>query len=169
MPFAPPLQTEVSKYIKEKKNWPDSFIQYYTDRFWSFYQSNGWKVSGKAPMKDWKAAFCSQWQTLKFKEDIDFYNKCMNEKKPVSQDKNIQYLNDVLLDYKVNYDKFPLERYEAIYDYLKEKRAIKLTKQEITDILEIAHGDVKKGKMFCIRTFFDKMINQNLNFSNIMK
>lgn len=26
------------------------------DRFFDFFSSNGWKVSGRAPMKDWKAA-----------------------------------------------------------------------------------------------------------------
>lgn len=29
---------------------------HHASEFWDYYQSNGWKVGGKAPMKDWKAA-----------------------------------------------------------------------------------------------------------------
>lgn len=69
--FKIPLQSEIQAYMKAKKNWPDQFCAYYAERFWGFYASNGWKVSGRAAMRDWKAAFNSQWQHLKFKEDIE--------------------------------------------------------------------------------------------------
>lgn len=73
--FKIPLQTEIQAYMRDKKGWPEQFCIYYAERFWGFYASNGWKVSGKAAMKDWKAAFNSQWQNLKFKEDIDMLQR----------------------------------------------------------------------------------------------
>jgi len=30
-------------------------------KFWDFFSSNGWKIGGKAPMKDWRAA-CRNWK-----------------------------------------------------------------------------------------------------------
>lgn len=74
--FKIPLQTEIQVYIKEKKGWPESFCIYYAERFWNFYASNGWKVSGKTAMKNWQAAFNANWQNLKFKEDIDMLQRC---------------------------------------------------------------------------------------------
>jgi DNA-binding transcriptional MocR family regulator len=48
--FAPPTQEEVNAYWVEKKlsDDPEAFFDHYT--------SNGWKVSGKSPMKDWQAS-----------------------------------------------------------------------------------------------------------------
>lgn len=37
-----------------------------SQRFIDHYTSNGWKVGGKAPMKDWQAAVRSQWLKPKF-------------------------------------------------------------------------------------------------------
>ncbi len=44
-------------------------------KFWDHYQSNGWKIGGKSPMKDWKAAV-RQW-VGRIKE---FSQKTSNEK-----------------------------------------------------------------------------------------
>ncbi len=47
----PPRKESLYEYFKEKKS---SALE--ADKFYDHYQSNGWKVSGRAPMKDWKAA-----------------------------------------------------------------------------------------------------------------
>ena len=47
--FKKPTVDEISKYCKERKN------QVSADKFFDYYESNGWKV-GKNSMKDWKAA-----------------------------------------------------------------------------------------------------------------
>src|SRR6187549_2086872 len=142
-----PLQSEVEVYIKSKKNWPDEFVKYYTDRFWNFYQSNGWKVSGKAAMKDWKAAFNSQWQILKFKEDIEMFNKLKPvEKAETRKDNNLNFLNDVMMEYKQHYDSVPKERLAAIYDFLKERKLLILTKEQCQELKEIYSGRVMEGK-----------------------
>ena len=46
--FTKPTIEEVNEYCRSRSNGVDA------DRFWNYYESNGWKV-GKNPMKDWKA------------------------------------------------------------------------------------------------------------------
>ena len=48
--FTPPTLDEVKAYNREKQLHIDC------ERFIDYYTSNGWKVGGRAPMKDWKAA-----------------------------------------------------------------------------------------------------------------
>lgn len=47
----PPDLEEVFIFFKEEK-----FPQAEAEKFYNYFQSNGWKVGGKAPMKDWRAA-----------------------------------------------------------------------------------------------------------------
>ena len=48
--FAPPSVEEVAAYCRERGN------QVTPERFVDHYTANGWRVGGKAPMKDWRAA-----------------------------------------------------------------------------------------------------------------
>lgn len=48
--FAPPTLDEVRDYVHSEG------LQMDPQRFFDYFTSNGWKVSGRAPMKDWKAA-----------------------------------------------------------------------------------------------------------------
>lgn len=48
--FAPPTLEEIRDYVHE------AGLQMDPQRFFDYFKSNGWKVGGKAPMKDWKAA-----------------------------------------------------------------------------------------------------------------
>lgn len=59
--FTPPSLEEVRVFVAaEKLNVdPETFV--------SHFKSNGWKVGGKAPMKDWQAA-CHTWSSRKGKE-----------------------------------------------------------------------------------------------------
>lgn len=50
--FLKPTQQEVFNYMKEKEFIP---AQVEAERFWNWFESNGWKV-GKNPMKVWKGA-----------------------------------------------------------------------------------------------------------------
>lgn len=47
----PPTITELQNYFAGRK-WPD--IE--AEKFYNYYQSNGWLVGGKTPMQNWKAA-----------------------------------------------------------------------------------------------------------------
>lgn len=48
--FRPPTVDEVRAYCEERKNNVDPAV------FVDFYTSQGWRVGGKTPMKDWQAA-----------------------------------------------------------------------------------------------------------------
>lgn len=48
--FTPPTPQEVADYAKEKGLSLDA------ERFCDHYTANGWKVGGRSPMKDWRAA-----------------------------------------------------------------------------------------------------------------
>lgn len=155
--FKIPLQSEVASYMKERKNWPMPFCVYYAERFWNFYQSNGWKVSGRALMKDWKAAFNSQWQSLKFPEDLSMLAKCINGAKPEPQ-KNGTTLNDALTFYYKYWDKITDDWYVPIYNLMKEKRLIVLTEDEKALAKKLGEKNgVAAGKAYCVKAIFDKM------------
>jgi hypothetical protein len=47
----PPDKTELDNYFLEIELTKED-----CDAFWDHYQSNGWKIGGKTPMKDWKSA-----------------------------------------------------------------------------------------------------------------
>lgn len=176
MAFKVPLQSEVQSYIKEKKGWPDKFCAHYAERFWNFYNSNGWKVSGKAPMKDWKSAFNAQWQVLKFTEDINYLNACLKEK---SEQKGPQktpgdelidtltYIDEVLGFYEKNWDKVEEVRLASCYDWLKENRLMRITKEEGLRAQENCNGDTMKGKAICVKILFDKMITRGMTFKKL--
>ena len=50
-PFQKPTQQELKNYFQSKETPPEE-----AERFFNHFESNGWKVGGKSPMKDWKAA-----------------------------------------------------------------------------------------------------------------
>jgi len=61
--FAHPTNNETRLYFKELEKPLEA------DRFYDYFQSNGWKVGGRAPMKDWKAAarnWCRRAKSEKF-------------------------------------------------------------------------------------------------------
>ena len=47
----PPALEEIIKYFLEQNS-----TEVEGQKFFNYFQSNGWKVGGKAPMKDWQAA-----------------------------------------------------------------------------------------------------------------
>ena len=78
--FAKPSLDEVRAYCKERSS------QVNPDRFYSYYESNGWKV-GRNMMKDWKAAV-RNWETNGFKNDapdpqLEEYKKVINKFLPL--------------------------------------------------------------------------------------
>lgn len=49
--FHPPQQEEVTAFFPSQ-----GIPEIEAEKFFNYYQANGWKVGGKTPMKDWKAA-----------------------------------------------------------------------------------------------------------------
>lgn len=180
MAFKIPLQSEVQAYIQEKKGWPEKFCKYYAEKFWSHYQSNGWKVSGKAPMKDWKAAFCANWQTPKFLEDINFLNACLRtNERPAggpatigaapgpTTDGNLMYMDEVMAYYGANHCEIEDIRLASCYDTLKGYGLMRLTKDE-SNLIKTTYGaDMIKGKAGCVKILFDKLITRGITLKEL--
>lgn len=174
--FKVPLQSEVAAYIKEKKGWPDQFCTYYAERFWSFYQSNGWKVSGRAAMKDWKAAFNSQWQNLKHKEDIEYLAKCGGQAapakvvpmRPAGPKSSLELLDELLAIYTKHPTSISLEAMgnSPAYDMIKRERLWPpdLTKGEIADISRLYAGNEAKIKGYIVERTFKWYGNKGYRF-----
>lgn len=174
MPFKIPLQSEVAAYIKEKMKWPDEFCQYYAEKFWSHYQSNGWKVSGKAAMKDWTAAFASQWKTLKWKEDIDKYNelikgaKIIQMKSPPSDEIGIlDRLMGIYIKHPADISLEKLGTTGDAYETIKKHRLWPpdMTKQELKAIADI-YPDEERRRGYVVERTFKYYGNHGWNFSD---
>lgn len=164
--FKIPLQSEVAAYAQQKKGWPERFCIYYAERFWSHYQSNGWKVSGKAAMKDWKAAFNSQWQDLKFEADIKMLAQCRGINPAPGPDRTINFLNDRLAAYARHPTEISNESLNGLYDWMKENKVLKLNPEQV----QIArNAGAEKGKGLAVKFFFENLINTNKTFSDILK
>jgi hypothetical protein len=69
---------EVKKYFEEQKS-----NQQEAEKFFNYFQSNGWKVGGRAPMQDWHAA-ARNWILNSSK----FEHKKTNQNLHTSSDKN---------------------------------------------------------------------------------
>lgn len=53
--FSPPTLEELTAYIREKG------YTFSAEAFIAYYDSVGWRIGGKSPMKDWRSA-CVTWQ-----------------------------------------------------------------------------------------------------------
>lgn len=77
--FVKPTLEEIKAYCQERRNGISA------ERFFDYYESNGWKVGGKGAMKDWKAAV-RNWEKNNYSSDkqevpndIDKYNVVINK------------------------------------------------------------------------------------------
>lgn len=91
------------------------------------------------------------------------------EIKPVNEmnegDKEVNYLNERLSDYARHPTSFSSEALQGLYDYLKDKKLMKLNKVQI-DIAREAGPE--KGKGLAVKMFFENMINRGITFKELM-
>jgi hypothetical protein len=158
-----PLQTEVAKFMGEKMGWPEEFCLHYANKFWNYYQAQGWKLSNGNAMKDWKAAFCSQWQTIKYQDDIDKLKACKKQIKDMATHEALRFFDGILTAYKggLKPDK---ESAMQMYEYLKTLGIIKLSREEI-DMCRVKAGNNNDiAKLWALSIFLDKMVANELTF-----
>ena len=75
--FTPPTLEEVKDYEAQKG------YTFSAEKFWGYYESNGWRV-GKNPMKSWHGA-CVTWQGKQNEEQINLNNNGINSQRPESR------------------------------------------------------------------------------------
>lgn len=75
--FTPPTLEEIKDYEVQKG------YTFSAEKFWGYYESNGWRV-GKNPMKSWHGA-CVTWQGKQNEEQINLNNNGINSQRPESR------------------------------------------------------------------------------------
>lgn len=181
--FIAPTLEEVIEHIQEKKKeeWPKKFCEYYAGKFWNYYDSVGWVIAGRAKMKNWKSAFSNQWLNLRFQEDLDMLKRLTPTKKVISHNNyqpipvateikpnldTVTYMDEILQDYVKHPTLVPKERLASCYDWLKEKKLIRITKEQ-KDIA-IQAGDVNKGKAIVVEFVFSMMAANLWTFNKLV-
>ncbi len=98
--FIKPSINDICLYVQSKEPMADKIlIQEFAEKFWNFYESNGWKV-GKNPMKNWKSAISTWSDTLKktlnpFKESSAKESFPSGAKKGSWESRQMEYLKGV--------------------------------------------------------------------------
>lgn len=175
-----PLQSEVAKYMREKKGWPEKFCQHYAEKFWNHYQASGWKLSSGNAIKDWKACFNAQWQTIKFKEDQDLLNQTMGIPDPksvhVSTIKNyvpsnqVESLDHFIDQYRQHPADIEFKLFGEWYDWMKENKLLApMNKQEIADLRDVYGEDNFKCRCAVVQKTLNGYINNGLKVADLMR
>lgn len=164
--FVIPTIEEVQQYILLKKSgWGKAFCDWYGEKFWMSYEKSGWRLSAGrgGPVKNWQACFNSNWQTLKYSEDFDMLNKLTPKPKTIDHD-TLEFLNEVLSEYRKAPATMTKERMAGCYDWLKENKLIKLTFSQRQEAIEESKKDLLSGKALAVLYVFDHMVNNLLTF-----
>lgn len=164
-----PLQTEIASYMAERMGWNKQFCLYYADKFWNYYNAQGWKLSNGNSMKDWRSAFNAQWQKPKFQEDIEMLNKTSKKQNihTMEYPEAVDMLEAVLTAYK---NGFKPERESAlqIYEFLKQRGVIKLKKEHIEEIRQKAGNNNDAAKLWALKYYLDALVQNNITFKSFM-
>lgn len=168
----PPSLTEVKDFIKNVTNWPDEFINYYGEKFYYHYDASGWKLSNGNAVKKWTSCFHSQWKHLRFKEDIEFLNKCQSKKieiKEMKTDTEIERLDQLLAQYKAKFESVPFDEFGKWYDFMgKQKFLTKLSPDDVEIIKKAYPGDNYKCRCAHVKLTFDGFVNNAMSFGEIV-
>lgn len=90
--FSKPSLEELTTYIQEKDLNVDA------NAFMDYYDSNGWKIGGKAPMKDWKAT-CRRWSRTNVVKNMPQWIDKEIEKESID-DKEQKELEDMMKEFE---------------------------------------------------------------------
>ncbi len=177
--FVKPSIGQVELFMQQKRpDWPIEFVKYYAEKFVAHYTSNGWKVSGKAAMKDWQAAFVSRWKQPTFKEDIDFLAQVNAVKTKTNQmptqaemkavGKEILYVDEILDKYKKHPTAISTETLASCNEWLRQHGCMKLTDEQKKIVMEKFNQDKIQGKAVAVKFVFDHMAMKLKTFSELI-
>jgi len=169
--FKIPLESEVAAYMREKMGWPESFCNYYAERFWSHYQASGWKLKGGNSIKDWKACFRSQWQDLKYPADIERMKQAKSNPVKVDRDPKdyVAALDGFLKTYLSRPSEIVFAEFGKFYEVMKEHKLLKpFNKEEVEGIKTVYHNDIDKCRCACVQKTMDWLANSGLTFARML-
>jgi hypothetical protein len=164
-----PLQSEIAKYMAEKMGWREEFCTYYADKFWNHYQAQGWKLANGNLMKDWKAAFNSQWQQPKFKDDIEKLNESKKvDVSKLSKMEMVDFLDVTLSLYKTGL-KPDRTSAEKMYNWLRGMNMMNLPADAVQRARISAGNRLDHVWMFELKEYLDLMVRHNYTFKQWVK
>jgi hypothetical protein len=163
--FQIPTIQEVVDHIQYKMpHWPGSFSQWYGEKFWNHYQASGWRLSSNVLMKDWRAAFSSQWKDLRFPADREKLEECLkHEQQKKAIDNSVkgwgfyqnEYAKQLFEDFKQG--KINKVGMASVYKWLQSD-GMSFTKDEMTKLIEAAGNDKQRGRYLAVKLYFLKLI-----------
>lgn len=162
-----PTIEEVSTFMKEKRpEWPIGFCDWYAAKFWHSYTSSGWRLSaGRGGLvKNWGSCFQNNWKTLKYKEDIDMLIALTPKPKVIDYD-TLDFLNEALEEYRKYSESVSNERLAGCYDWMKENKLLRLTKEQRESAIEESRKDLMMGKATAVKFVFDHLVKNLLTFN----
>lgn len=169
--FIIPTEEEVIEFIKEyvkdkKINWPTPFCIYYGERFWNSYNSSGWRLSaGKGgPVKNWQSCFKNNWKTLKYQEDLNMLRNLMPKQRLIDHD-TLEYLDEVLGEFRTDKDSVTKERLASCYDWLKEFKLLRLNEEEKQRAIVSSIQNLIDGKALAVIYTFNFMVGNLITFN----
>jgi hypothetical protein len=158
----PSVQEVLDFIIYKQPSWPGSFSEWYAEKFWNHYQSSGWRLSSNVLMKDWKAAFCSNWKELKWeaKEKLAEFTLSEIAIKYNFPDQQIGPSPVEMLFNNFKVGKIDRKGMASIYKYLWPKMKPILTQSEVNKLVSDAGNDKEYGRYLSVKLYFTKLINQ---------
>jgi hypothetical protein len=181
-----PTVEEVFQYINSyMTDWPEKFCRIISEKFCDHYSANGWKIGGKSPMKDFEAAFRSQWKTPKDINDKKLLEQLQME--PVHQARirqqrqatagifapvQDQVENAAKIDLKLIalsklQDKVIAGQHDVRtlwveYDGLKRMGIMKVPKEQIDQIMILKGESNERGKSLMVEYLFRNLTHAGL-------
>lgn len=155
----PSLQEVLDHILYKMPQWPGSFSEWYAEKFWNHYQAAGWRLSSNVLMKDWKAAFSSNWRDLRFQSDRDKLEEFRKTEAPISpvlidMEKKVQELFEKYRSGRVDRDGMA-----ACYKWLKANEYIRFTQAEVDKLVADAGNDKGYGRYLSVKLYFNKLLH----------
>ena len=170
--FTIPTVIDIVEFIASRNlGWPQSFIEYYAERFWNHYTAQGWVLSNGVRMKNWQAAFNSNWRELKYEDDrkkLAEMKVRQMDTRPItnSTDQTPAYIDTLLDDFK---DGKPDRQLMAgVYKWLWSNGYMQFTAKEVEGLVRDAGNERWYGRFLSVRLFFKKLIEQNITFHDFI-
>lgn len=185
--FDIPSVEQVQAYMQEKKpDWPPAFCEYYAKKFWHSYNAKGWQIANNKRMKSWESAFHSQWQDVKYEDDVKVLHAAKHlgalekqQKKQIAtfgsavseipEDRTIEYLDTLLSQYMRHPTSLTALRLSSCYDFLKTNKLIRISKaQKESALLASERDGLEAGKAVIVKIVFDSMAMNMATFTELL-
>lgn len=183
--FQKPTVEEIAAYMgKKKPEWPETFCNYYAEKFWNSYEKSGWKLSAGrgGPMKSWTAAFGSNWQDLEYETDRKKLNTMkaaddarkakaiQRESLPAAMASDIGAgaIDLLMAEYLQHPTRVHIDRLAACYEWIKKTIRVRLNKEQVDVVKEMALTDQVKAKATVVGWIFEMMASDSQTFSQLL-